>query len=211
MGLQSWYDRNILPKVLCAACGQDGITRLRAVVVPHARGRVFEMGCGGGLNQGWYDPSCVTLLAGIDPHPLLLEEARLRASVSGILTDMREGRGEAIPFADGSFDTVVCTYTLCSVDNPRAVMAEMRRILRPGGQLLFLEHGRAPDRGVAAWQERLEPVWKRIAGGCHLTRPVGSALRGAGFSVEPFGQAYLEKTPRVLGWMEWGIARKEGV
>ncbi|WP_375245587.1 class I SAM-dependent methyltransferase, partial [Qipengyuania pacifica] len=109
---------------------------------------------------------------------------------------------------DGSFDTVVCTYTLCSVDDPTSVLSELRRILAQNGRLLFLEHGRAPDAVVARWQERIEPVWKPLAGGCHLTRPIGSALRAAGFAVEPLGQAYLNKAPKVMGWMEWGVARK---
>ena len=97
------------------------------------------------------------------------------------------------------------------VDDPDQVMSEMRRILRPGGKLLFLEHGRAPDADVARWQDRIEPVWKKIAGGCHLSRPIGAALRGAGFDVEPMGQGYLPKAPRFAGWNEWGIARKAGL
>ncbi|MEC7889877.1 MAG: class I SAM-dependent methyltransferase, partial [Pseudomonadota bacterium] len=121
---------------------------------------------------------------------------------------IRQGVGEDIPFPDGSFDTVVCTYTLCSVDDPTSVLSELRRILAQNGRLLFLEHGRAPDAAVARWQELIEPVWKPLAGGCHLTRPIGSALRAAGFAVEPLGQAYLKKAPKVMGWMEWGVARK---
>ncbi len=119
--------------------------------------------------------------------------------------------GENIPFRDATFDTVVCTFTLCSVDDPAQVMSEMRRILRPGGRLLFLEHGRAPDADVARWQDRIEPVWKRMAGNCHLTRPIGAALRGAGFEVEPLGQGYLPKAPKFAAWNEWGIARKAGL
>jgi SAM-dependent methyltransferase len=133
------------------------------------------------------------------------------ARAKGWETDIRHGVGEDIPFQDGSFDTVVCTYTLCSVaDQPRAI-AEMRRILRPGGQLLFLEHGRAPDSGPRKWQRRIEPVWKRLAGNCHLTRQVGAALRGGGFADEPLGQCYLPGAPRWAGWMEWGVGRKAGV
>jgi SAM-dependent methyltransferase len=122
--------------------------------------------------------------------------------------DIRAGVAEDLPFATGSFDTVVCTYTLCSVEDPERVLAEVRRVLAPGGRLLFLEHGRAPDQAVARWQERIEPVWKPLAGGCHLTRPVGAALRAAGFAVEPLGQAYLRQAPKIMGWMEWGVARK---
>ena len=208
MSLRSWYDRHIMPRVITAACGQEGIENRRRMVVPLAEGRVFEMGCGGGLNQALYDSDRVTAFAGIDPHEKLLDGARARAKAKGWEVDIRQGVGEEIPFPDGSFDTVVCTYTLCSVDDPAQVLSEMRRVLAPGGRLLFLEHGRAPDASVARWQDRVEPLWKPLAGGCHLTRPVGASLRGAGFAVEPLGQAYLEKTPKVLGWMEWGVARK---
>ncbi|QYJ06175.1 class I SAM-dependent methyltransferase [Qipengyuania flava] len=197
-----------MPRLITAACGQEGIEKRRRQVVPLARGRVFEIGCGGGLNQALYDTDRITSFAGIDPHEKLLDGARDRARANGWEHDIRQGVGEAIPFPDGSFDTVVCTYTLCSVDDPDKVLSEMRRILAPSGRLLFLEHGRAPDASVARWQDWVEPVWKPMAGGCHLTRPIGSALRGAGFAVEPLGQAYLKKTPKVLGWMEWGVARK---
>ncbi|WP_247715206.1 class I SAM-dependent methyltransferase [Qipengyuania mesophila] len=206
--MKAWYDRHIMPRLITAACGQEGIENRRKQVVPLAQGRVFELGCGGGLNQALYDPAQITSFSGIDPHEKLLDGARARAREKGWEADIRHGVGEDIPFASGSFDTVVCTYTLCSVEDPGAVLAEMWRILAPGGRLLFLEHGRAPDAGVARWQERFEPVWKPLAGGCHLTRPIGASLRGAGFAVEPLGQAYLEKTPKVLGWMEWGVARK---
>lgn len=208
MGMRAWYDRHIMPRLITVACGQEGIEKRRKQVVPLATGRVFELGCGGGLNQALYDPAQITSFSGIDPHEKLLDGARARAREKGWQADIRQGVGEDIPFASGSFDTVVCTYTLCSVDDPGAALAEMWRILAPGGKLLFLEHGRAPDAGVARWQERVEPVWKPLAGGCHLTRPIGASLRGAGFAVEPLGQAYLEKTPKVLGWMEWGVARK---
>jgi len=211
MGIRSWYEETILPKMITAACGQEEIAQLRAKVVPLAEGRVFELGCGGGLNQIHYDRERVTAFAGIDPSAALLEGARARAKEQGWDADIRQGKGEDIPFADSAFDTVVCTYTLCSVGDHARVMAEMRRVLKPGGRLLFLEHGKAPDRGPAKWQRRIEPVWKRAMGNCHLTREIGSALRGAGFEVEPLGQEYFPKMPRWAGWMEWGTARRAGV
>lgn len=211
MGLKAWYDAHIMPRLITFACGQEEIEDRRREVVPLAQGDVFELGCGGGLNQALYDGLRVSSFAGIDPHPKLLEGARLRASERGWKADIRQGRGEDIPFPDRAFDTAVCTYTLCTVDNPAQVLSELRRILRPGGRLLFLEHGRAPDAGIARWQARIEPFWKPLAGGCHLTRPVGAALRGAGFDVAPIGQTYLPRTPRVMGWMEWGVARRSGV
>ena len=182
----------------------------RSQLVPLASGDVFELGCGGGLNQEFYDADAVTSFSGIDPHGGLLDQARAQVAARGLKADIREGVGENIPFAASQFDTIVCTFTLCSVEDPAQVMSEMRRILKPGGRLLFLEHGRAPDANVAKWQDRIEPIWKRIGGGCHLTRPIGSALRGAGYEVEPLGQGYLPKSPKFAAWNEWGVARKAG-
>ncbi|PKP95623.1 MAG: SAM-dependent methyltransferase [Alphaproteobacteria bacterium HGW-Alphaproteobacteria-14] len=208
MGLKNWYEATIMPKLITCACSQGQVMKRRAVVVPLARGDVFELGCGGGINHEFYDPSAITSYAGIDPHEGLLDSTRAAAQAKGWVADLRAAKGEAIPFADSSFDCVVCTFTLCSVDDPAQVTRELRRILRPGGQALFLEHGRAPDAGVRRWQERIEPVWKQLAGGCHLTRPIASALQDAGFAVETLGEGYTPKSPRFAGWMEWGIARK---
>ncbi|GAB4476912.1 MAG: class I SAM-dependent methyltransferase [Erythrobacter tepidarius] len=208
MGLKGWYEAKIMPKLITCACSQPQVMKRRGTVVPLARGDVFELGCGGGINHAFYDRRAITSYAGIDPHHGLLEAASAAARAKGWAADLRQGRGEAIPFSDNSFDCVVCTFTLCSVDEPAQVMHEIGRILRPGGQMLFLEHGRAPDTGVRRWQERIEPLWKRLAGGCHLSRPIASALASAGFAVETLGEAYTPKAPRFVGWMEWGIARK---
>lgn len=208
MGLASWYEANIMPRLITCACSQGQVMKRRAAVVPLARGDVFELGCGGGINHEFYNRDAISSYAGIDPHEGLLEGTRAAARAKGWAADLRQGRGEAIPFADESFDCVVCTFTLCSVEDPAQVMREMRRILRPGGSALFLEHGRAPDPQVRSWQGRIEPVWKRLAGGCHLTRPIASALSGAGFAVERLGEGYTPKAPRFAGWMEWGVARK---
>lgn len=207
MSLKGWYEANIMPKLITCACSQGQLMKRRSAVVPLARGDVFELGCGGGINHEFYDPSAIASYAGIDPHDGLLDATRAAARDKGWAADLRQGRGEAIPFGDASFDCVVCTFTLCSVEDPGQVMRELRRILRPGGQMLFLEHGRAPDPGVRGWQERIEPVWKKLAGSCHLSRPIASALGQAGFAVETLGEGYTPKTPRFAGWMEWGIAR----
>lgn len=210
MGLGDWYDANVVPKVIGCACGMGQVMKRRAKVVPLARGDVFELGCGCGINQEFYDVAAVTSYAGIDPHEGMLETAREAAAKKDWAVDIRQGVGEAIPFDDNSFDTAVCTFTLCSVQEPTRVLSEMRRILRPGGQALFLEHGRAPDADVAKWQDRIEPVWKHLAGGCHLTRPISSAFANAGFEVDQLGKGYMPKTPRWAMWNEWGAARKVG-
>jgi ubiquinone/menaquinone biosynthesis C-methylase UbiE len=210
LGLRTWYEETILSRFIKCACADPKIMELRGKVVPFAEGKVFELGVGGGLNQPLYDPAKVTAFAGIDPGGRLIDYARAAAAEKGWQADIRQGRGEAIPFPDASFDTVVSTYTLCSVDDQAQVLSELRRILKPGGKLLFLEHGRAPDRGPARWQRRIEPAWKRIMGNCHLTREVAGAVRRAGFEVESFGEQYVPKMPRWAGWSEWGAARKTG-
>jgi len=210
MGFKSWYERAIMPKLITCACSQGQVMKRRAAVVPKARGDVFELGCGGGINQEFYDAEKMTSYAGVDPHEGLLDAARQSAQTKGLTADFRAGVGEDIPFEDASFDTCVCTFTLCSVQDPQRVLSEMRRILRPGGTALFLEHGRAPDAAVAKWQDRIEPIWKPMAGGCHLTRPITSAVASSGLEVEPVGEGYTPNAPKFAGWMEWGVARKVG-
>ena len=132
--------------------------------------------------------------------------SRAAAKARGIEADIRGGIGEAMPFESDRFDTVVTTFTLCSVADQAAVLAEIRRVLKPGGTALFLEHGAAPDCGVVKWQRRIEPLWKRIGGNCHLTRPISKAYAGAGFAVERRGARYTPRTPRPFGWVEYGTA-----
>jgi ubiquinone/menaquinone biosynthesis C-methylase UbiE len=181
--------------------------KARSHIVPLAKGDVFELGCGGGINLEFYDSARLRSFAGIDPTPMLLDNTRQKAAARGMAADLRDGVGEDIPFATARFDTVVTSFTLCSVADPARVLAEIRRILRPDGVALFLEHGAAPDAQVARWQGRIEPLWKRIAGGCHLTRPIAAAYDHAGFRVEHMGSRYMPKTPRPMGWIEWGAAR----
>ena len=210
MGLRSWYDNTVLPKVVAAGCGTDDVAELRRHVVPQARGAVLELGCGGGYNQPLYDRTAITSFTGIDPNAALLEAARRSAAHRGYPVDLREGTAEDLPYHDGAFDTVVCTYTLCSVGDPARALAEVRRVLKPGGRMLYLEHGRAPDPAPAKWQRRIEPVWKHLAGNCHLTRDTGSMLRAAGFDVQPIGRGYFDKATKWAGWMEWGVAQRAG-
>ena len=205
--MAGWWDRKVVPHLIRCACGQPAVMKARAAVVPLAQGDVFELGCGGGINLPLYDSDRIRSFSGCDPSAELLAYTREQAHRCALHGDIREGTGEAIPFADAAFDTVVTTFTLCSVQQPAAVLAEIRRILRPGGTALFLEHGRAPDAQVRRWQGRIEPLWKRIAGGCHLSRPIAQAYRDAGFATETMGERYMPKTPRPLGWIEWGVAR----
>lgn len=202
-----WWDRNAVPKLIGFCCAQPQIMKARSRIVPRATGDVLELGCGGGINMQFYDPARIRSFSGLDPSPALLDASRAAAQARGMTGDIRGGVGEAMPFADDSFDTVLVTFTLCSVDEQAQVLREMRRVLRPGGQALFLEHGKAPDNSVQKWQRRIEPVWKRIAGNCHLTRPITGAYEGAGFTIASTDKSYMPKTPRPFGWIEWGEAR----
>ncbi|MBW8784191.1 MAG: class I SAM-dependent methyltransferase [Novosphingobium sp.] len=210
MGFAHWWDETVVPKIVRCGCAMEPIMALRRDVVPLAHGRVLELGCGGGINQPLYDRARVTSFAGIDPSPRLLDHARSEAAAVGWDADICDGRGEAIPFDDAIFDSVVCTFTLCSVGDHRQTLAELRRVLRPGGMLLYAEHGRAPDPKLARWQERLDPLWSRVFGNCHLSRPVTSAIAAAGLEPEPLGQRYGDTGIKIASWMEWGRAVKRG-
>lgn len=206
MGLASFWDAKVVPRIVRCGCSQAPIMAIRRQVVPLAEGRVLEVGCGGGLNQPLYDPARISAYAGIDPSPELLDFARAEAGRKGWSADIRQGVAEDLPFAEASFDTVVCTFTLCSVADHARSLAELRRVLRPGGRLLYAEHGRAPDPAVARWQDRLDPLWHRVFGNCHLGRPVGGAIDAAGFELHPLASGYQRPAPRFAGWMEWGVA-----
>lgn len=205
--MTSFYDRHIMPKLISCACGAKPITYQRRKVVPKAAGRVLELGIGGGMNLIHYDAAQVTSVSGVDPSAELRAVAQRAPRADGLQVDIQDGTAEALPFADASFDCVVCTFTLCSVASPPAALAEARRVLKPGGRFLFCEHGLSPDPKVADWQAFIEPVWKRLAGGCHLTRPVAASITAAGFALTDLDSMYLPGTPRSVGWNEWGEAR----
>lgn len=207
--MSGWWDRHVVPRLIGCACRQPAIMHDRAKVIPSASGDVLELGCGGGANLQLYDWYKVRSLSGIDPSPELLDAAQAELTQSGRSANFVPGIAEALPFASDCFDTVVTTFTLCSVQNTVAALSEARRVLKPGGRLLFAEHGLAPDAAPAKWQSRMEPMWKHIAGGCHLTRPVTSAISAAGFATDAPQGHYMKRTPRWLGWVEWGEARLE--
>lgn len=201
MGL---YDRAVLPRLLALAMRAPRLVPLRAGVGAAAEGVVLELGIGSGLNLPFYGPG-VRAVIGVDPSPALLALARARGAAGNLALDLREGAAERLPVADGSVDTVVSTWTLCSVADPRAALAEVRRVLRPGGRLVFAEHGLAPDAGVARLQRGLTPCWRHITGGCHLDRRVDAALGAAGFRIAALETGYLGR-PRLATFMYRGIA-----
>ena len=204
--MASLYDRYILPKLLSCACASPPMMKQRAKIVPLASGRVLELGIGLGLNLSLYSPDKVTQVVGVDPAKELRAMALAAPRPAGLDVSVESGTAEALPFEDNSFDTVVCTFTLCSVHTPTAALAQARRVLKPGGRLLFCEHGLAPEPGTAKWQRRIEPIWSRLTGGCHLTRPVASAIGAAGFKLDWMDSMFVPGTPRFAGWNEWGAA-----
>lgn len=204
---QGWWERNMVPKLICACCGQPEVMDVRKQIVPHANGDVLELGCGGGINLPLVNPSHVKSYAGLDPSPKLLDASRAAAQAKGLAADIQAGIGEAMPYADASFDTVLVTFTLCSVEDQAQTLREIRRVLRPAGKILFAEHGKSPDPDIAKWQRWIEPVWKRIGGNCHLTRPVTKAYTDMGFTPVRGDKGYFFKAPKPMGWVEWGEAR----
>lgn len=173
------YDRYVLPRLIDFACGMGDVMKQRSLLVPRAHGRVLEIGLGTGLNLGFYDAAKVSAIVGVDPAAQMQALARERAAQIGIPVEMVALELGEIRAEAESFDTIVCTFTLCSIAAPLPALGEMRRVLKRGGELLFCEHGRAPDASVLAWQRRLTPWWKPLAGGCPPgPRHAGLAARG---------------------------------
>ena len=192
-----FYERRILPRLIDFGMRSKRLAALREQVVGEAQGRVLEIGIGSGLNLPFYRREVEAVL-GIDPSPELLARARPHAAWVRFPVELRRGSAEAVPLDDGAVDSVVMTWTLCSIADPARALGEIRRVLRPGGALLFLEHGQAPDPGVARWQARLTPLWRRIAGGCHLDRPIGQLIEAAGLRPGALDTGYLVEGPRAF-------------
>lgn len=203
----SLYERYILPRMLDLACNVRPIRKQREKVVPRARGCVLEIGMGSGLNLAHYDMTRVDSLIGLDPSEELRRLAERRARQANLDVKWLGLEAERIPLEDASVDSIVMTYTLCTIRDTSAALAEMRRVLKPGGDLYFSEHGRAPNESVARLQARLSPYWRRFAGGCELDKDIAILLRGAGFDLVELDSMYVPKTPRVLGYTFWGCAR----
>jgi len=202
---ESWYERNVLPFMIDLSCGVKPVRRQRAKVVPRARGRVLEVGIGSGLNAPYYDRARVSAIVGLDPSGAMRKRAEQRIREANLQVEFIGLSAEKIPQPDASFDSVLITYTLCSIPDPLAALAEMRRVLKPAGRLIFCEHGRAPDASVRRWQDRLTPLWRRIGGGCHLNRDIPGLLAAGGFDCADLETMYLPGL-RPLTFNFWGEA-----
>jgi ubiquinone/menaquinone biosynthesis C-methylase UbiE len=195
----------ILPWLTHLAMRQVRLVPYRTRVVSGAKGRVLEIGIGSGLNLPFYGQN-VKQIVGIEPSPRLLDMARKAARRGRSHLELVKGTAEAIPIESASIDTVVTTWTMCSIPNVDSALAEMRRVLRPGGSLLFVEHGRAPEPRVRWWQDHLTPAWKCLSGGCHLNRKIDELIKAAGFHIEQLHSGYMQKY-NPFAFMYEGVAR----
>lgn len=202
MGL---YARYVLPRIVHFACSLEPNMRQREKVVPLANGEVLEIGVGSGLNLPFYDASRVTKLWGLEPAVEMRRMAECAVRSLPFTFEFIDLPGEEIPLDANSVDSVLVTYSLCTIPEPQPALRGMARVLRPGGKLIFCEHGAAPDEGVRRWQDRVNPIWKRIGGGCHLNREIPELIRKGGFEIDALESMYLP------GWRPatfnyWGTA-----
>ncbi len=206
MGL---YARYVLPKLIDAACAQKPMAEIRAQYVPRASGRVLEIGFGTGLNLPHYATGAAapTQLSALEPAADIAALARQRLAETPLAVDVMQASAEQIPMDDSTFDTVLSTWTLCSVPNVYRALQELRRVLKPGGLLVFAEHGASPEPAVLRWQRRLEPGWKLVGGGCHLSRRADQLIAAGGFRIDELETGYLPG-PKIATFTYRGVAAK---
>ncbi len=203
----SLYDKYILPKLLNCLCSAKPIGYQRQKIVPYAEGAVLEVGIGSVLNLPFYDKSKIDKIWGLDPSEELNKMAAQVASEEGLEVDFIISGAEDIPLSDNEVDTVLITYTMCTISEVKRANEEMRRVLKPEGRMIFCEHGKAPDKNVFKWQKRINPLWRKIAGGCNLHRNIPDLIKASGFKLEKLDTMYLPSTPKFAGYNYWGSAK----
>lgn len=204
----SFYNKYILPKVLNCACASKPINYQRDKIVPLAEGVVLDIGIGSGLNIPFYNKTKIKQLYGLDPSKELLDIAKSVAKKENLEIEFLECGAESIPLPDKSIDTVLITYTMCTIPDVALSNSEIIRVLKDDGKLLFCEHGLAPDKNIAKWQKRINPLWSKIAGGCNLNRDIPNLISSSGFKISNMEEMYLPSTPKFAGYNFWGVAKK---
>ena len=190
------YDTHIMPRLVNCACGVSAITKQRLLSIPHATGTVIEIGIGPGHNLAFYDTEKVNHIIGVDPVHEMTDLAKRRIDATPISVELLSVSAEDMPIDSDYADTIVLTYSACTIPSAEKALAEMRRVLKPGGTLLFCEHGRSPDKNVARWQDRINPYWNKIAGGCNVNRDIPALIRAAGFDIKTLETGYLAPFPK---------------
>lgn len=204
----SFYNKYILPKVLNCTCASKPINYQRDKIVPLAEGVVLDVGIGSGLNIPFYNKTKIKQLYGLDPSKELLDIAKSVAKKENLEIEFLECGAESIPLPDKSIDTVLITYTMCTIPDVALSNSEIIRVLKDDGKLLFCEHGLAPDKNIAKWQKRINPLWSKIAGGCNLNRDIPNLISSSGFKISNMEEMYLPSTPKFAGYNYWGVAKK---
>ena len=201
----SYYANRIAPRIINRACGAKPLRGLRQRVCAGLAGQVVEIGFGSGLNVGYY-PDTVARISAVEPSDLAWKLATTRLATTSVPIERAGLDGQALPFDDDSFDAGLTTWTICTIPDPGAALQEMRRVLKPGAPLHFLEHGRAPDANVQRWQRRLDPIEKRFAAGCTFSRPILQLLTDADFTISEIDVFYEDGAPKFASAMSLGIA-----
>ena len=205
----SFYEKYILPRFLNCACASEPITYQRKKVVPLAEGKILEVGIGSGLNLPFYEKSKIEEIWGIDPSEELNVMAKKVAIEEGMNVNFITSSAEDIPFPNDYFDTVLITYTMCTIPSVLKANKEIRRVLKRSGKMIFCEHGVSPDETIKKWQKRLNSIWGKIAGGCNINRNIPKLIKSSGFKIVKMDEMYLPKTPRIAGYNYWGYAKPE--
>ena len=202
----SLYEKYVLPKFLNCACGSKPVSYQRKKVVPLAEGKVLEIGIGSGLNLPFYDKAKIDEIWGLDPSEQLSEMAKQVADEESMEVKFISSGAEDIPLPDNYFDCVLVTYTMCTIPEVQRANQEIRRVLKDDGKMIFCEHGEAPDQNIRKWQNRINPFWGKLAGGCNINRKIPSLIQDSGFDIIEMEEMYLPNTPKIAGYNYWGYA-----